>query len=58
MVRELELICKAGRESSSRGRPLKRHETTAEGGLTKQRRRATEPRLWTREAGSERKEGY
>lgn len=58
MVRDVALIRTPGRESSARGRPRKSHETTAEGGRTRQCSWATEPRLWTREAGSERKDGY
>lgn len=58
MVSDVALIRTPGREASSRGRPRKSQETTAEGGRTRQCRTAMEPRLWTREAGSERKDGY
>ena len=58
MVREPPFISMPGRVSGSRGRPLKRQEIAADGGLAEQRRRATEPWLWTKEVGSERKERY
>lgn len=58
MVSDVALICTPGREASWRGRPWNSQETTAEGGRTWQCRMAKEPRLWIREAGSERKDGY
>lgn len=57
-MREAPLSSTPGRAARSRGRPPNRHDTTADGGLAEQRRRATEPRRWTREAGSERNDGY
>lgn len=58
MLSDVALICTPGREASSKGRPRKSQEIVAEGGRTRQCRLAMEPRLWTREAGSERKDGY
>lgn len=58
MVSDVAFIRTPGREGSLRGRPWKSQETTAEEGRTRQCRLAMEPWLWTREAGSERKDGY